>query len=68
MNDVSLNKSNNNEYDYLKKKKNIISRPFFMEIGEGPYTSKWVKSNRAEETWIIRLKGKEGNFVSLRPL
>jgi len=39
-----------------------------MAIGEGPYTSKWVKSNRAEETWIIRLKGKEGNFVSLRPL
>jgi hypothetical protein len=39
-----------------------------MEIGEGPYTSEWIKSNGEEETEILRLKGKSENFASLHPL
>jgi len=39
-----------------------------MEIGKGPYTSEWIKSNGEEETKILRLKGKSENFASLHPL
>jgi hypothetical protein len=33
-------------------KRNIISRPFFMAIEEGPHTSEWIKTN-GEETKIL---------------
>ena len=39
-----------------------------MATGEGPYTSKQIKSNGEKETKILRLNGKAENFASLHPL
>ena len=39
-----------------------------MPIGEGPHTSKWIKSNGEEEIEILRLKVKAENFANLHPL
>ena len=47
---------------------NIISRPFFMAMREGPHISEWIKSNGKEEIKILWLKSKRKNFASLHPL
>jgi hypothetical protein len=39
-----------------------------VATGEGPHTLEWIKSNGEEETKILWLKGKAGNFISLHPL